>query len=200
MVESIPARFRDSLLGRRIVNLVKGFERGEDLGPLEDRLAEKDFEKLEQSANLVSWVRGLPPVIGLLGTLNGLRGGIAEIANLSGGQDINQLRSGLQNFAGHSSTAFDTTLLGITAALLLSAGLFFLREREDKHLAKVNSIAEGLARRFERPGRDVEAIERFSRSIVEAFATKVQTTMDSLLDRIDATMASRSGVFEASVA
>jgi hypothetical protein len=73
--DRIPSAFRDTLLGRRIAELLRGYARGEDVGPLVDRLAANDREDLERSASLLSWVRSMPPVLGLLGTLDGLRGG-----------------------------------------------------------------------------------------------------------------------------
>jgi biopolymer transport protein ExbB/TolQ len=122
LAERMPPKHRHTILGRRLAELLRGYGRQEEVGALVDRLAANDREDLERSASLLSWVRGLPPVLGLLGTLDGLRGGIAEISGMSNFQNLDELRIRLQSFANNSSTAFDTTLLGITCALILSAG------------------------------------------------------------------------------
>jgi biopolymer transport protein ExbB/TolQ len=188
ILEEIPAGHRDNLLGRRISNLIQGFRRHEDLGPLEDRLAENDRKSLDESAALIGWVRGMPPVLGLLGTLAGLRGGIAEIASISGGSNIEKIRGGLESFAANSSTAFDTTLLGIVAALVLSALLFFLRQREDRYLAEVDSAAMDLARRFEHMTSEEERVRRLA-----------DRTIESILEHMDAMLLARAGSFEAAM-
>lgn len=150
MAEKLPSRYRGTLLGRRLSNLLRGYSRQEEVGPLLDRLSENDREELERNTSLLSWVRGLPPVFGLLGTLDGLRGGTAEISRINSANDVESLRKALQDFAQNSSTAFDTTLLGISCAVLISAGIFLLRKSEDDLLARVDEVAHALARRFAR--------------------------------------------------
>jgi len=148
LAEKIPPEHRQSLLGRRLANLLRGYSRREDVGPLLDRLAEHDQQELERAGSLVAWVRSLPPVFGLLGTLDGLRGGIAKISGVSNTQDLEALRQTLQAFASHSSTAFDATLLGISAGMLLSVGIFVLGRSQEELSGKVDEIAHQLARRF----------------------------------------------------
>ena len=43
---------------------------------------------------------------------------------INNANDLEALRGRLQLFAQHASTAFDTTLLGISAAAILSAAIF----------------------------------------------------------------------------
>ncbi len=153
---SIAAAHPFDVLAMRISNLLLGHARGEELSALEDRLRAKDRADLDQSASLISWVRSLPPLIGLLGTLDGLRGGIAEISQINNANDLEALRGRLQLFAQHASTAFDTTLLGIGAAAVLSAAVFLLRRSEDEYLGHVDSVADDLVRRFHHSS-DIEA-------------------------------------------
>ncbi|MDQ6700362.1 MAG: MotA/TolQ/ExbB proton channel family protein [Acidobacteriota bacterium] len=148
LASQLPEQYRDTMLGQRLSKLLNGYARREPVGDLHGRLALIDREELEDSASLLGWVRSLPPAIGLLGTLNGLRGGIADIATISKTGDIEDLRRAMQSFAGHASMAFDTTLLGIGAAVILSALIFLVRRSENNHLARVDRIAEELARQF----------------------------------------------------
>jgi biopolymer transport protein ExbB/TolQ len=146
--ERIPRNYRDTIFGHRISEALRGYARHEDVGPLMDRLAQNDRDNLERSASLLSWVRSMPPVLGLLGTLDGLRGGTAEIATISGADSLDKMRTALQRFALASSTAFDCTLMGIIAALILSVFIFFLRKREDAYLGVVDLKAHQLSRQF----------------------------------------------------
>ncbi len=184
LATQLPERYRNTILGRRLANLLKGYARREDLGPLEDRLAVNDRDELDQSAALIGWVRSLPPLIGLLGTLDGLRGGIAEISMISNAGDLDELRRRLQLFAAHASTAFDTTLLGISAAAILSAVIFLARKSEDTHLTQVDRISTELARQFphtSESGEDVTA--NMASSFMATFLPAVETAMAAWLAR-----------------
>lgn len=184
LATQLPERYRNTILGRRLANLLKGYARRESLGPLEDRLAVNDRDELDQSAALIGWVRSLPPLVGLLGTLDGLRGGIAEISMISNAGDLEELRRRLQLFAAHASTAFDTTLLGISAAAILSAVIFLARKSEDTHLAQVDGISTELARQFPHTsdsGEDVTA--NMANSFLTTFLPAVETAMAAWLER-----------------
>ncbi len=185
MAEKLPSRYRGTILGNRLANLLRGYSRQEEVGPLLDRLAENDRAELERNTSLLSWVRGLPPVFGLLGTLDGLRGGTAEISRISSASDVESLRKALQTFAQNSSTAFDTTLLGISCAVLVSAGIFLLRKSEDDLLARVDDVAHTLARRFARKSRHDEeaqgvvhaleaALKNATGQIMQAFQSEMR--------------------------
>lgn len=184
-----PSELRETLLGRRVSQLVKGFRRGEELGPLEARLADSDEQELEESTGLISLVRSLPPVIGLIGTLAGLRSGIAQIAQMSGGQSVEQIRSSLQGFAGSSSVAFDATLLGILCALLVSVALFLVRLRETRLMAQVNLTADDLARRFGKISTAEKQWEGLSEDLIK-----------KLIQSLDSTLQGRAGQFSESLA
>ncbi|MDQ6707719.1 MAG: MotA/TolQ/ExbB proton channel family protein, partial [Acidobacteriota bacterium] len=173
----IPPEYRNRFLGRRIANLLKGYVRREELGPLEDRLAMNDRDELDASASLIGWVRSLPPLVGLLGTLDGLRGGIAEISMISNAGDLEELRRRLQLFAAHASTAFDTTLLGISAAAILSAIIFLVRKNEDTHLVRIDRIATELTRQFPHRTELEEEIRMTANGFMSGFMETMEHAM-----------------------
>jgi biopolymer transport protein ExbB/TolQ len=182
--DRIPSAFRDTFLGRRIAELLRGYARREDVGPLVDRLAANDREDLERSGSLLSWVRSMPPVLGLLGTLDGLRGGTAEIARISNASNVEQLRSGLQKFALSSSTAFDCTLMGIIYALVLSLFIFLLRKREDAHLGTIDKIAQSMSRRFmhrSQLGEELQELAREMRELAVEFTGKFLASLEQIV-------------------
>ena len=168
-----------TILGRRLTDLLRGFARREELGTLEERLKAKDRNDLDQSAGLIGWVRSLPPLIGLLGTLDGLRGGIAEISMISNASDLEALRGRLQSFAQHASTAFDTTLLGIGAAAVLSAAIFVLRKSEDTYLGKVDAIADDIALSFPHQSEFEGQISEAVNGVMAGFTRQFETLMVS---------------------
>ncbi|MDQ2901012.1 MAG: MotA/TolQ/ExbB proton channel family protein [Acidobacteriota bacterium] len=175
--DQIPQERRNRFLGRRVVNLLKGYVRREELGPLEDRLAMNDRDELDASASLIGWVRSLPPLVGLLGTLDGLRGGIAEISMISNAGDLEELRRRLQLFAAHASTAFDTTLLGISAAAILSAIIFLVRKNEDTHLVRIDRIATELTRQFPHRTELEEEIRMTANGFMSGFMQTMEHAM-----------------------
>jgi biopolymer transport protein ExbB/TolQ len=175
--EIIPKKYRDTIFGRRLAEALRGYSRHEDVGPLMDRLAQNDRENLERSASLLSWVRSMPPVLGLLGTLDGLRGGTAEIATISGADNLDKMRTALQRFALSSSTAFDCTLMGIIAALILSIFIFFLRKREDTLLGVVDLRAHQLSLQFQRRSEVEERILKVAREFMTDFFEKLESTL-----------------------
>ncbi|MDQ6665603.1 MAG: MotA/TolQ/ExbB proton channel family protein [Acidobacteriota bacterium] len=173
----IAPEYLNRFLGRRIANLLKGYVRREELGPLEDRLAMNDRDELDASASLIGWVRSLPPLVGLLGTLDGLRGGIAEISMISNAGDLEELRHRLQLFAAHASTAFDTTLLGISAAAILSAIIFLVRKNEDTHLVRIDRIATELTRQFPHRTELEEEIRMTANGFMSGFMQTMEHAM-----------------------
>ena len=173
----IPRDYRDTIFGHRISEALLGYARHEDVGPLMDRLALNDRENLERSASLLSWVRSMPPVLGLLGTLDGLRGGTAEIAGISGADNLDKMRISLQHFALSSSTAFDCTLMGIMAALILSVFIFFLRKREDAYLDIVDQKAHQLSKQFQRRSELEEAVLKLAREFMSGFFERLESTL-----------------------
>jgi biopolymer transport protein ExbB/TolQ len=196
---TLQSKHGSSILARRLADLLQGSARDEDIGPLEERLKARDRNELDQSAALVGWVRSLPPLVGLLGTLDGLRGGIAEISMINNANDLDALRSRLQLFAQHASTAFDTTLLGISAAAVLSAAIFLVRKNEDTYLARVDSIADGFARRLphfsKNEGRYRESLNWIMAGIAEQFRNLMQTATGPMVQEFSKQL--ESGVSQA---
>lgn len=173
LASGIQAAHAFDLLATRISNLLFGHARGEELSALEERLKAKDRAELDQSVSLIGWVRSLPPLIGLLGTLDGLRGGIAEISQINNANDLDALRGRLQLFAQHASTAFDTTLLGISAAAILSALVFLVRRSEDDYLARVDEVADDLVRRFHHSSDVESALGQAVNNMIRQLSTEL---------------------------
>jgi len=177
IAERIPGEYRDTIFGRRVAEALRGYARHEDVGPLMDRLAQNDRDNLERSASLLPWVRSMPPVLGLLGTLDGLRGGTSEIATISGADSLDKMRTALQRLALASSTAFDCILMRISAALILSVFIFFQRKREDAYLVAVDLKAHRLSRQFQRRSEIEDGILKLARELMAGFFGRLESTL-----------------------
>jgi biopolymer transport protein ExbB/TolQ len=176
-MKRIPEEYQGTLLARRADELFRGFARQEEIGPLVERLARNDRESLERGYTLLSWVRTLPPVLGLLGTLDGLRGGTQQLAEISGSASLLEIRKALQDFANSSATAFDTTLLGITGSLGISIAIFFLQRRDVDHLNEVDLRAEQIARRFQRAPRVDTVLQQLAHSFTSNFFQRLDDVL-----------------------
>lgn len=182
LTRNIPEEYQRSLVGQRVAALWRGYGRLEDVGPLVDRLAQRDRTETEQRYSAVNWVRTLPPIIGLLGTLDGLRGGTADLARLSGSGDLSAVRTALRGFALSSSTAFDTTLLGLAVALILSVLIFVLQQQEYRLLSSLDELASEMARLFLKPPSLDATLRSVVRDAMQEFFSHLGAANEKLLD------------------
>ncbi len=188
LTRNIPAEYQRSLVGRRVAALWRGYGRQEDVGPLVDRLAQRDRTEIEQRYSAVNWVRTLPPIIGLLGTLDGLRAGVGDLAHLSGSGDLSAIRSALRSFALSSSTAFDTTLLGLAVAVILSVIIFVLQQQEYRLLSSLDEMAAEMARLFLKPPSLDATLRTVMREAMQEFFSSLGMAQDRLLNGMAARM------------
>jgi biopolymer transport protein ExbB/TolQ len=182
LTRNIPEEYQRSLVGRRVAALWRGYGRQEDVGPLVDRLAQRDRLEIEQRYSAVNWVRTLPPIVGLLGTLDGLRGGTGDLAHLSGSGDLSAIRTALRLFALSSSTAFDTTLLGLVVALILSVLIFVLEQQDFRLLSSLDELASEMARLFLKPPSLEATLRTVVRDAMQEFFANLGMAHQKLLD------------------
>ena len=79
------------------------------------------------------------PVLGFIGTVQGLSQAIGSFGDvLRSGGEIQGLKSGLQNVTGGLSTAFDTTLIALIAALGIHLILTVVQKTEEEFLEACN--------------------------------------------------------------
>lgn len=182
LTRNIPEEYQRSLVGQRVAALWRGYGRQEDVGPLVDRLAQRDRTEIERRYSAVNWVRMLPPIIGLLGTLDGLRGGTTDLARLSGSGDLSAIRTALRGFALSSSTAFDTTLFGLAVSLVLSVIIFILQQQEYRLLASLDELASEMARLFLKPPSVEAALRSVVRDAMQEFFSNLGMANEKLLD------------------
>jgi biopolymer transport protein ExbB/TolQ len=93
---------------------------------------EQDQEAVETSYSLLYGFLWAIPVLGFIGTVEGLSMAIGEFGNvLRQGADMQALTSSLQTVTGGLATAFETTLIALVFALCLHLWATAMRKAED---------------------------------------------------------------------
>ena len=93
---------------------------------------EQDQEAVETSYSLLNGFLWAIPVLGFIGTVEGLSVAIGEFGNvLQQGANMEALTSSLQVVTGGLATAFETTLIALVLALFLHLWATAMRKAED---------------------------------------------------------------------
>jgi biopolymer transport protein ExbB/TolQ len=103
--------------------------------------AENDEAQMASSYALTQGFLWAIPVLGFIGTVQGLSQAIGAFATtLAAGGDMVALRGSLQNVTGGLATAFETTLVALVCALILQLLVSWLQTRESEFLDDCNDI------------------------------------------------------------
>jgi biopolymer transport protein ExbB/TolQ len=103
--------------------------------------AENDEAQIASSYSMVQGFLWAIPVLGFIGTVQGLSQAIGAFATtLAAGADMAAMRASLQNVTSGLSTAFDTTLIALFCALILQLLVSWLQSRESEFLDTCNDI------------------------------------------------------------
>lgn len=102
-----------------------------------------DFEatKLQQSISYINFLANLSPLIGLFGTVTGMIGAFNTISTSATPPTPAQLAGGIQQ-------ALVTTCMGLMVSIPFSIVYFYYRNKVQRQILEVASIAEELMERF----------------------------------------------------
>ena len=117
---------------------------GYPFGTIEKAIEEMEDEetvKLQQKIGWLSLIAGISPMMGLFGTVTGMVGAFATIAEAEGGVEPS-------DFAGDISLALITTVLGLTVAIPVTGFYVYFRNRVTMMSIEVGAITEELFERF----------------------------------------------------
>jgi len=117
---------------------------GHNFDALEKALEEMEDEeaiKLQQKIGWLSLIAGIGPMMGLFGTVTGMVGAFATIAQAVGGVEPSE-------FAGDISMALMTTVLGLTVAIPTTAFYAFFKNKVTIISLEVSAIVEEMFERF----------------------------------------------------
>ena len=110
-----------------------------------EEMVEEETIKLHARLSWLSLISGVAPMLGLMGTVNGMIGAFKTIAASKGQATPDVL-------AGDISSALITTLLGLVVAVPVTTAFVFLRNRVVSYSLEVSAVVEDLFERF-RPRR-----------------------------------------------
>lgn len=110
-----------------------------------EEMIEEETLKLHARLSWLSLIAAVAPMLGLMGTVNGMIGAFKVIAASKGQATPDQL-------AGDISSALITTLLGLIVAIPVTAAFVFLRNRVVGYSLEISAVVEDLFERF-RPKR-----------------------------------------------
>jgi biopolymer transport protein ExbB/TolQ len=101
--------------------------------------AENDENQIASSYTMVSGVVWAIPVLGFIGTVQGLSLAVGNFGRtIQAGGEVSRLKDSLIGVTGGLSTAFETTLVGLVAALIIQLYLSFLQQKEAEFLDECN--------------------------------------------------------------
>jgi biopolymer transport protein ExbB len=106
-----------------------------------EEMVEEETIKLHSRLSWLSLIAGVAPMLGLMGTVNGMIGAFNQIAASKGQATPDQL-------AGNISQALITTFLGLIVAVPVTASFVFLRNRVVSYSLEIAAVVEDLFERF----------------------------------------------------
>ncbi len=106
-------------------------------------VGEDESMKLEHRLSYMALIGTISPMIGLLGTVQGMISSFEVIATATAAPKPSELAAGI-------STALFTTLVGLGVAIPAIAAYGILRNRIDRLVLEVGIISEGLMSRFQK--------------------------------------------------
>jgi biopolymer transport protein ExbB/TolQ len=114
-----------------------------DVSAILSAQSEKDERMVASSFNLVSGFIWAIPVFGFIGTVVGLADAIQGFgATLQLSTDLEAIKSSMTLVVQGLSTAFDTTLLALIAAVVLQILLNFQKRKEIRFLDECDSYCQ----------------------------------------------------------
>lgn len=130
------------LLFNRIANALsnlKNLGRVSDVDEILRSYAGDDESSMETSYSLIHGLVWAIPVLGFIGTVQGLSVAVGGFGNvLSSSDDFSHVKDALKGVTGGLSVAFETTMQGLVAALIIQLLLIALKKHEEEFLDACN--------------------------------------------------------------
>jgi biopolymer transport protein ExbB len=109
-------------------------------------VGEEENMKLEHRLSYIALIGTISPMVGLLGTVDGMIRSFMVIANSATAPKANELAAGI-------STALVTTLVGLLLAIPAIGAYNILKNRVQRLVLEVGIVSEGLMSRFQNVGK-----------------------------------------------
>jgi len=114
-----------------------------EVASLTNAQASIDEDQVSASYSLINGFNWAIPVLGFIGTVLGLGAAIGEFGQtIQLADDIAKLKDSLKDVTGGLSTAFDTTLLGLVASIVVQMLMTFRKRQEFLLLDECNEYCQ----------------------------------------------------------
>ena len=147
-VYSLPVKLRDSMMVNRIRKALELFETRQVNGDVATMMANQsniDGARIGGSFTMLRVFVWVIPILGFVGTVLGLSVAIGYFQSvMTASKDVTGLMASLGNVTGGLSTAFDTTLLALIYAILLSLPMSSLQKIEEDLLNHVDAYCNEI--------------------------------------------------------
>jgi hypothetical protein len=105
--------------------------------------AEIDENQIASSYTFVNGMVWSVPVLGFIGTVQGLSSGIANFAKtLEANGDLAGIKAGLQGVTSGLATGFETTLVALVCALIIQLYIHYLQQMEMEFMDQCNDYCQ----------------------------------------------------------
>jgi biopolymer transport protein ExbB/TolQ len=120
----------------RALSNLRNIGRISDVSDILQTQAEYDEAQQESTFRLINGFIWAIPVLGFIGTVLGLSAAIGGFGNTLAvaGEDVSALKESLGGITGGLSTAFETTLVALVAALVIQLWMTFAQQQESLFL------------------------------------------------------------------
>lgn len=200
-INELPGASSDSFLVNRVVRGIEHFRvrksAAETVTMMESQ-SEIDANNVAGSYTILKVFIWALPILGFIGTVMGVSAAVASLAgSLSGGGNMDAMKSALQDVFGGLGTAFDTTLLALIMSMLVKIPASALQKSEEDIITRVdeycnenllrrlNDGREGGAERGAAGGSGVGDTEVFRAAVEQALGTQ-HAEMERWLNKLDA--------------
>lgn len=152
-INELPGASSDSFLVNRVVRGIEHFRvrksAAETVTMMESQ-SEIDANNVAGSYTILKVFIWALPILGFIGTVMGVSAAVASLAgSLSGGGNMDEMKSALQDVFGGLGTAFDTTLLALIMSMLVKIPASALQKSEEDIITRVDEYCnENLLRRL----------------------------------------------------
>jgi len=114
-----------------------------EVASLTNAQASIDEDQVSASYSLINGFNWAIPVLGFIGTVLGLGAAIGEFGvTIQLADDVDKLKNSLTDVTGGLSTAFDTTLLGLVASIMVQMLMTFRKRQEFLLLDECNEYCQ----------------------------------------------------------
>ena len=143
-IEKLPDRASQSLLGQRLLRGLESSKSGHGANEIANSMeAQADIDSRNSSIGFstVKVLLAAIPILGFIGTVLGIGSAVGGFGQtLAGASELGAIKDSLGHVTGGLSVAFDTTLLALTASVILMLPVSFCQQAEERMLSKIDDF------------------------------------------------------------